>query len=101
MLIWMLTIWEINYLKLRFNINYFNINIENDNFQVNKFFPVVTIENDFIGKLAYQENIILSSFPYPFQNSPLITRLVINSAHNTTDLDLLSNFFKSHLSINK
>ena len=61
----------------------------------------VTFENDFIGKLAYQENIILSSFPYPFQNSPLITRLVINSAHNTTDLDLLSNFFKSHLSINK
>jgi 7-keto-8-aminopelargonate synthetase-like enzyme len=87
--------------KLRFNINYFNINIENDNFQVNKFFPVVAIESDFIGKLAYQENIILSSFPYPFQNSPLITRIVINSAHNITDLDLLSNFLKIHFSINK
>ena len=86
--------------KLRLNIDYFNANMKSDVLlQINKLFPVIIIKNDYIGKLAYQEDIILSSFPYPFQNSPLITRVVISAVHNTPDLDLLSNFFKKNVSL--
>ncbi len=82
--------------KLRHNIDYFNKNVECDTLKFNKLFPVISINNDLIGPLSYKENIILSSFPYPFQNSPLITRVVVNSTHNKNDLDSLLKFLKKY-----
>ena len=55
-----------------------------------KSFPVFTSENPSLYDYLKNNNILISSFPYPLADSPLLNRIVISALHEKQDLEKLA-----------
>ena len=77
--------------KLLFNISLFNRLIENKHsLHHDNRFPVYYCGKTGFAEYCLEHGIIVSSFPYPFPESNSVTRIVVNSLHETEDLIKLS-----------
>lgn len=83
--------YEVSLSKLKTNISYFGSLVKSCNlFRYQSDFPVFyTSSNSLFGFLK-KRKILISSFPYPSAEDPLVTRIVINSLHEKEDLDILA-----------
>ena len=83
-------IYKSELIKLQQNINLFsNSLIESKEWHFINHFPVYFSKNaDLSAKLA-QKNILVSSFPYPDHDGPIINRIVLSSWHTKSDIEEL------------
>ncbi|MDW8210660.1 MAG: hypothetical protein RMJ44_06195 [Cytophagales bacterium] len=86
-----LPIWEKERKKLLKNIAYFAEKIHSLKlFQFVPNYPVFYTEISGLYEFLVQNDIVISAFPYPEETSPLLQRIVINSAHTFQDMDRLT-----------
>ncbi len=72
---------------VRNNIEYFKRETDGTGlFRNQKAYPVFYTENDQLTEFLFQNKVIISSFPYPGPKDKNITRVVINAAHTSDDL---------------
>lgn len=83
-------IYKSELIKLQQNINLFsNSLIESKEWHFINHFPVYFSKNaDLSTKLA-EKNILVSSFPYPDHDGPIINRIVLSSWHTKADIEEL------------
>lgn len=76
--------------KLHDNIDYFSSHLDADSglSQINGF-PVFTSIDPSLYSYLSQNNILISSFPYPLPTSDPLNRIVISALHTKEDLDYL------------
>ncbi|MFD1769181.1 aminotransferase class I/II-fold pyridoxal phosphate-dependent enzyme [Sphingobacterium suaedae] len=58
-------------------------------------FPVFTLEMPEAFAQLAQKQILISSFPYPLPQDPVLNRIVLSALHNPTDLERLVSALKS------
>lgn len=58
-------------------------------------FPVFSSKDSHLYRFLIKNNILISSFPYPLQTSPLLNRIVISALHKEEDLSLLAELCNS------
>lgn len=56
-------------------------------------FPVFTSNDPHLYRYLLHKHVLISSFPYPFSNSPLLNRIVISSLHKEEDLQYLAEMY--------
>lgn len=73
--------------KLHSNIEFFNQNID-PAFELSSVpnFPVFTSTNSNLYSFLHTNGVIISSFPYPLSDSPLLNRIVITALHSQEDI---------------
>ena len=73
--------------KLHRNIDSFNRNID-PALELNSVpnFPVFASTNSELYSFLYKNGVIISSFPYPLSDSPLLNRIVITALHSQEDI---------------
>ena len=83
-------IYKSELMKLQQNINLFNNSLtESKEWHFINHFPVYFSKNaDLSAKLA-ENNILVSSFPYPDHDGPIINRIVLSSWHTKSDIEEL------------
>ena len=75
---------------LKHNIDYFINNIENlKRFKWMKTHPAFSFSNEQLNKHLENNNIIVTSFRYPDETSPIMSRIVISAAHTVEDISRL------------
>ncbi|WP_316799198.1 aminotransferase class I/II-fold pyridoxal phosphate-dependent enzyme [Pedobacter frigidisoli] len=74
--------------QLQLNISYLSRQMKED-WNHAQGFPVFLANSEAIGKNLMEEKILISSFAYPYNNSPSINRIVLSSWHTTDDIDQL------------
>lgn len=83
-------LWRKQLATLRDLIRLFDQGIEGlDDFVHLDGYPVYFCQKNEMARGLWQEKIMISSFPYPGPKDPLITRVVINALHQTTDIERL------------
>ncbi len=76
--------------KLKNNMNLLTNTIaEYDGWNFIADFPVYLTKNTQLSTELQQKGILISSFPYPHKNGPLINRIVLSSWHNKADIEEL------------
>ncbi|WP_240899040.1 aminotransferase class I/II-fold pyridoxal phosphate-dependent enzyme [Sphingobacterium sp. SGL-16] len=60
-------------------------------------FPVFTSTNSNLYRHLCQNDILISSFPYPLPTSPLLNRIVISALHSENDIQKLTEVLQSHV----
>ncbi|MBD1428786.1 aminotransferase class I/II-fold pyridoxal phosphate-dependent enzyme [Sphingobacterium sp. DN04309] len=60
-------------------------------------FPVFTSINSNLYRHLYQNDILISSFPYPLPTSALLNRIVISALHSENDIQKLTEVLQSHV----
>jgi len=53
-------------------------------------YPVFYTQNDLLAEQLAEERILVSNFPYPTTDSPLITRIILNALHTHFDVTTLT-----------
>lgn len=93
---------------LRFNIANFKHGINSyTGFRHILEHPVFHVDDAQIGPYLQGEEILISAFPYPSEQDPIVSRIVINASHESADIEKLSTliqrFYKKNgpLSIKK
>lgn len=61
----------------------------NTNWDFVKDFPVYLAKNAELSNQLHQKGIMMSSFPYPDKNGPVISRIVISSWHSKSNIETL------------
>lgn len=56
-------------------------------------FPVFTSIDPHLYRYLLHKHVLISSFPYPFSDSPLLNRIVISSLHKEEDLQYLAEMY--------
>ncbi|KLT64576.1 aminotransferase class I/II-fold pyridoxal phosphate-dependent enzyme [Pedobacter sp. BMA] len=74
--------------KLRSNRDQFKRQISTG-WQYETEFPVFLVNSPGIDRELLKENILISSFPYPYKNSPTLNRIVLSSWHTDENIDQL------------
>lgn len=83
-------IYAANLAKLKKNMNLLAKELagsENWNFMTD--FPVYLAKNTDLSRILKQKGVLISSFPYPDKDGPMINRVVLSSWHNTSDIEEL------------
>ncbi len=83
-------IFQKEYVKLQNNCRFFEENTQVE-FTSVKGLPVYYIVDEGLAESLLEENIIISSFPYPQKTDPILNRIVISSAHTLNDISSLLN----------
>lgn len=87
-----MAIYKKRLLTLRNNIALFKSNVAENLFVGNMaHFPAFTFTDEFLLKKLEANHIVVTSFSYPFKNSPLTNRIVISAHHTTDDILQLCN----------
>lgn len=87
-------IYEEAFYKLRYNIEYFEHLISGDSGLSHiPNFPVFSSLEASLYSYLSQNNILISSFPYPLPTSELLNRIVISALHTDADLNRLANIY--------
>jgi len=66
---------------------------DNDDWHFIEDFPVFFFKNADISKKLLTNNILVSSFPYPDKDGPIVNRIVLSSWHSKADIKKLSTSF--------
>jgi 7-keto-8-aminopelargonate synthetase-like enzyme len=83
--------------RLHSNIRYFHAKIRAaDHFRFLPDYPVFYTQEDGLADYLSEKNILISSFPYPGPEDPVITRIVLSASHLEGDLEELVNQLKSY-----
>lgn len=83
-------IYAANLAKLKNNMNLLaNELARNENWNFITDFPVYLAKNTDLSRILKQKGVLISSFPYPDKDGPLINRVVLSSWHNTSDIEEL------------
>lgn len=83
-------IYEKALIKLNQNMVYFNEMLrENKEWHFIPNFPVYLSKNADLSTKLFNSNILISSFPYPDKDGPIINRVVLSSWHTKTDIEEL------------
>lgn len=61
----------------------------NENWNFITDFPVYLAKNTELSKILKQDGILISSFPYPDKDGPILNRIVLSSWHSTSDIEAL------------
>lgn len=75
--------------KLLENISLFSRKIDSDQFNFIHDYPVFYTKNRSMAEKLFNNNIIISCFPYPTSEDEWITRIILNSLHTEADIDAL------------
>ena len=78
-------------IKLQNNIQTFNGKVEQKWFRSLPNYPVYYTTENQLAPFLMQRYILISSFPYPSPKDKFITRVVLNSAHSTQNIQQLTN----------
>lgn len=83
-------IYEDAFAKLHANIDYFlsKLPIGHGLRHIDRF-PVFSSNSAELYQYLVENNILISSFPYPLSTSPLLNRVVLSALHSKVDLDRL------------
>jgi 8-amino-7-oxononanoate synthase len=86
--------------KLEANVRLFK-NISSDLYFLNSVddYPVFAFDDESLVEKLEQDNIIISSFPYPNMTDPCVNRIVISAYHEEEDLYRLAASLKKHAPI--
>jgi 8-amino-7-oxononanoate synthase len=77
--------------RLHSNIRYFHAKIRAaDHFRFLPDYPVFYTQEDGLAGYLSEKNILISSFPYPGTEDPVITRIVLSASHKKADLEQLA-----------
>lgn len=80
-------IYEANLAKLKNNMNLLaNQLAGNEKWNFITDFPVYLAKNTELSRILKQKGVLISSFPYPDKDGPMINRVVLSSWHNTSDI---------------
>jgi 8-amino-7-oxononanoate synthase len=80
-------IYDANLAKLKNNMNLLaNQLAGNENWNFITDFPVYLAKNTDLSRILKQKGVLISSFPYPDKDGPMINRVVLSSWHNTSDI---------------
>lgn len=83
-------IYAANLAKLKNNMNLLaNELAENENWNFMKDFPVYLAKNTDLSRILKQKGVLISSFPYPDKDGPIINRIVLSSWHSKSDIEEL------------
>ena len=83
-------IYAANLAKLKNNMNLLaNELAGNENWNFITDFPVYLAKNTDLSRILKQKGVLISSFPYPDKDGPMINRVVLSSWHNTSDIEQL------------
>ena len=83
-------IYKNNLYKLNRNMNLFMISVDgNKLWDFIMDFPVYLAKNAELSNDLQQKGILISSFPYPDKNGPIINRVVLSSWHSESDIKYL------------
>lgn len=75
--------------QLKNNMDLLQHRLNNNNWVFIKDFPVYLAKNTDLSDTLKNKGILISSFPYPHKNSPIINRIVLSSWHNELDIQEL------------
>lgn len=62
-------------------------------------FPVFSSKDPHLYKHLVQQNILISSFPYPLSSSPLLNRIVVSALHTEDDIRHIGEILLSEISL--
>jgi 8-amino-7-oxononanoate synthase len=83
-------VYATNLAKLKNNMNLLaNELAGNENWNFMTDFPVYLAKNTDLSRILKQKGVLISSFPYPDKDGPIINRIVLSSWHNTSDIEEL------------
>lgn len=90
------TIYEKELIKLKEHTHLLgNALKENSDWHFIEDFPVFFFKNADISEKLLTNNILVSSFPYPDKNGPIVNRIVLSSWHSKADIKkLITSFLK-------
>lgn len=90
------TIYKTAFDKLHFNMAYFKRHLPiNSGLRHIDNFPVFSSVDSSLYRYLCQNNVLISSFPYPLPASPLLNRVIISALHSETDLNYLLEKYNS------
>lgn len=76
--------------RLKNNINFLSAALaRNENWDFIEDFPVYLAKNADLSNALKQKGVLISSFPYPDKNGPVINRVVLSSWHSKLDIEEL------------
>jgi len=87
-------IYDAAFERMHANIDYFSSHLPADSGLSHiPNFPVFSSNNPDLYSHLVNNNILISSFPYPLASSPLLNRIVISALHSKGDLDCLLDIY--------